>query len=95
MKTHSKDEFKAFLLFENAKPDALKALNKQTHGDDVALCLLKGSSDPAMGQYKVSPSAHSTVLVYRNRTVVAKFVNWTPKDAAKLQAAIASACAVK
>lgn len=95
MKSHSKDEFKAFLLFENAKPKALKAYNQETGGDNVGLCLLKGSSDPAMAQYKVSSSVQNTVLVYRNRTVVAKFVNWTAKDSAKLQAAIDSACAAK
>ena len=93
MKSQSSKEFKAFVLFTQDTPDHLKALNAAAKSDDVALCLLKGKSDKALSSYKIDPGAKNTVLVYRDRKVTAKFVNWTPKDAQKLQAAIDSTCA--
>ena len=93
--SHSQEEFKSWLIFVQDRPEHLKALNEPVHADNMGLCLLKVADDEAIKLYNITVdrSIKNTVLIYRGRKVRAKFVNWTPKDAHKLQAAIDATCA--
>lgn len=92
-KSNEKAEFKSFILFVQDDAAHLKQLNTAEKSDNVGLALLKGASDEAIGGYKINTDASvkNTVIVYRNRKATAVFVNWTPKDTDKLNAAISSA----
>ena len=92
---HSKQEFKSWLLFVQDQPDHLKALNQAVHADNIGLCLLKGKDDQAIKSYAITvePGIRNTVILYKNRKVTGKFINWTAKDADRLRAAIDSTCA--
>ncbi len=71
----------------------LKELNSAEKADNVGLALLKGKNDEAISSYKINTDASvkNTVIVYRNRKATAVFVNWTPKETDKLNAAITAA----
>ena len=72
-------------------PEHLKELNRTEKADNIGLALLKGSQDESLPGYKIStdPAVKNTVIVYKDRTTSAVFVNWTPKEADRLKAAIA------
>lgn len=84
-------EFKGFLLFVQDTPDHLKELNKAEMADNIGLALLKGTQDESLAGYKINtdPAVKNTVIVYKQRKASAVFVNWTPKEAQQLKAAIA------
>jgi hypothetical protein len=92
-RSNEKAEFKSFLLFVQDDAQHLKELNAAEKADNVGLALLKGPSDESLRGYKINtdPSVKNTVIVYRNRKATAVFVNWTPKETDKLNAAISSA----
>jgi hypothetical protein len=85
-------KLKGFFIFLTDKSSApavaqkLEKLGETTHSDRVALAWLP-KDDEAVGNYKVnvSPDVKNTVFVYRDRKVVAKFVN-LKGDAKGLQA---------
>ncbi|MBS2037929.1 hypothetical protein JST97_23285 [bacterium] len=92
-RSNEKAEFKSFILFVQDDAQHLKALNTAEKADNVGLALLKGANDEAIAGYKIStaPEVKNTVIVYRNRKATAVFVNWTPSDSDKLNAAISAA----
>ncbi|MFN8612091.1 MAG: hypothetical protein U0931_31390 [Vulcanimicrobiota bacterium] len=92
-KSNEKAEFKSFVLFVQDDAAHLRELNSAEKSDNVGLALLKGASDEAIQGYKIStdPGVKNTVIVYRNRKATAVFVNWTPKDSDRLNAAISAA----
>ncbi len=83
-KEHSAQDLKAFIVFMNPKGEADAALKKDLEklaGDkklhNVALLYVNGPKDPAVGGYEINPDSKvkNTVLVYKNKTVSANFVN--------------------
>ncbi len=75
----SKKEFKAFMInltHCDACVDGTKAVAKKSGLKNVAMAYLP-KTDEAVKAYKVNTSADvkNTVFVYKNREVVAKFVN--------------------
>lgn len=78
-------------MFVQDTPEHLKELNKAEKADNIGLALLKGPQDESLAGYKISTDAavKNTVIVYRDRKASAVFVNWTPKEADQLKAAIA------
>jgi hypothetical protein len=89
-----KDGFRAFVYFLDGNASELKALNKKLKADSIALALIpKKDLKETLGLYKINESAKSTVLVYLNREIKAKIVNFdAKKDSEKLKEAINSVC---
>jgi len=88
-KANADARFKAFVVFANPKREAadaisarLKRIGDKLGVEHVALAYLPGPDDPAVKGYGVStdPKVRNTIFVYRNRTVDAKFVNFTADD---------------
>jgi protocatechuate 3,4-dioxygenase beta subunit len=82
---HSDKKFKAFVVFMNPKtlPDAtmekqLKAMAAHDKVSNVALTYLPNTKDSAVEEYAINtdPQVKNTVFVYRQRKVVAKFINF-------------------
>lgn len=67
-------------------------MNQAEKADNVGLALLKGTQDESLAGYKINtdPTVKNTVIVYKDRKASAVFVNWTPKEADQLKAAIAA-----
>lgn len=80
---HEKAEFKAFVIFTSGSEADLKKLNKELKADNVALTLVDGLKADGVQKFKVNPAAKSTVIIYRDRTVKAKIVNYNAKSDAK------------
>lgn len=93
----SKAEFKAFVINLVSTPDceqAAKDMAAKLPYQNIAITILPADNS-AVKNYKVnvSPEVKNTVFVYRNKKVVAKFVNFqaTDKGVEELRAAIARA----
>lgn len=93
--------FRAFFVFTNPKkqPAAevtrrLEAFARANGLQNVAVLHVPSPDDkPSSFLYGINPRAKNTVLVYRQRRVAGKFVNWVPTQQAELASAIASAAA--
>jgi len=92
MAKHQSAKLKGFFIFltdQSSAPSLAQKLEKlatSTKADRVALAWLP-KNDEAVGNYKVnlSPEVKNTIFVYRDRKIVAKFVN-LKGDAKGLQA---------
>ncbi len=95
-------EFKGFALFltdkdpsECTEADAIKAgyckscTEGNCHCDKVGIAFLaKDNKGVQSYKYNLDSSVKNTVIVYKERKVIAKFVNLTSKDLPKLKAEI-------
>lgn len=93
----SKADFKAFVINLTSTPDCEKAAKEMASKlpyENIAITMLP-TDNSAIKNYKVnvSPEVKNTVFVYRNKKVVAKFVNLeaNEKGLGELKAAIARA----
>jgi len=69
--------------------DRAKALAADLKFTDVSLCYLTPNAGPKeLKAYRVDPAAENTVMVYRNYTVAATFVNLPAKDDGRVAEAI-------
>lgn len=83
-KNYEKQGFRAFVYLLNGSPKQLKALNKKLKADNIALALIApNAKDDTLKLYKVNKKAKSTVFVYLNREIKAKWVNYDPKTDSK------------
>ena len=81
------------MFYLQGTPGQLKSIDSAAHADNIALGLLDGPNGESVKLYKINPEVHNTVLVYKDRTVTARFVNLDlSKSAAALQKAIDSTC---
>lgn len=73
--THSKQGFKAFILLRPG--DKAEAELVKLNAPNVGVAILDGEGAEGLKLYKISsdPKVKNTVLVYKDRTVVANFVN--------------------
>ena len=97
IKDHKKSEFEGFMLMMTMCDDCVGKANKfasSTKAKSVHIALMPTDSN-SVKSYKISldPKVKNTILVYKEKKVVAKFVNLTAskKDQEKLKAAIAKA----
>ena len=93
-KAKQHNRFRAFVYFQNVKPESLKKLNKELGADNIALCMFeKKEREKSLKLYKINPKAKSTVMVYLNRDITANIVNFNPKkDKKALEGAIDKIC---
>lgn len=89
---HGASEFKAFIFFVDGSESKLKALNNKLKASNIALGILDGVDAEGMKLYKVNPKAKSTVFLYEDRIIKAKFVNYQLADEAKLSKKIELIC---
>jgi hypothetical protein len=86
---HQKVEFKAFVFYLQGTPAQIKTIDKAAGVDNIGMGLLDGPKGESVALYKINPEVRNTVLVYKDRTVTARFVNLDlSKNAAALQKAI-------
>jgi protocatechuate 3,4-dioxygenase beta subunit len=93
--------FRAFLVYTNPKKEPaaevtrrLEAFARANGLRNVALLHVPSPDDkPSSFLYRINPRARNTILLYRQRRVVGKFVNWVPTQQASLESAIASVAA--
>lgn len=78
VKNSGKSDFKAFVVFIDGDAEKIKKLNKEEKADNVAMIVLSPKDD-GYSAYKINPKAKSTVLVYADRVVTAKFVDYNAK----------------
>lgn len=83
MTQHGEAEFKAFIFFVNGSEEKLKSLSKEEKAGNIALGILDSEEHEGMKLYKINPKAKSTVLLYTNRNIKAKFVNYKGKEEEK------------
>ena len=66
-------------------PDRAKALAADLKFTDLSLCYLTPKSGPKeLKAYRIDPAAENTVMVYKNYTIAATFVNLPAKDDGKV-----------
>ena len=62
-------------------PDRAKALAADLKFADISLCYLTPKTGPKeLKAYQIDPAAENTVMVYKNYTIAATFVNLPAKD---------------
>jgi hypothetical protein len=65
----------------DAGPDRAKALAADLKFADISLCYMTAKSGPKeLKAYRIDPAAENTVMVYRNYTVAATFINLPARD---------------
>ena len=100
MKSHENKEFKAFLVVMNPKrvyekslADTARSIARQGKVSKAGVTYLADPKDQSISDYKINtnPLVKNTVFVYRDKAVVAKFVNLaaTPAGLIALDKAIA------
>lgn len=98
---HKSSEFKGFviMLVDSASKskhstDLSELATKQSFNDIGMAVLDQGDRSIKAYKFKVDPEVKNTVIVYKNKTVQAKFVNlkMDEKGIAGLKEAIAKAC---
>jgi hypothetical protein len=66
-------------------PDRAKALAADLKFADISLCYLPPMSGPKeLKAYRIDPAVENTVMVYKNYTVAATFVNLLAKDGGRV-----------
>ena len=92
-KANEHEDFKAFVYFLDGTPDQLKKLNEELQADSIALALIPDDElEETLELYDVNTEVQSTVLVYKNREVTHKVVNYTDEDADEIKKAIDTIC---
>jgi protocatechuate 3,4-dioxygenase beta subunit len=88
--TYREKELKGFVVVVDSTPEKLAITAKEAGVSRSALCYPDPSSrDEDLKSYKINPAATSTILVYKDYTVTARFVNLRAKDFGKVEAATA------
>jgi protocatechuate 3,4-dioxygenase, beta subunit len=83
-------DLKGFVVVVDSTPEKLAMTAKQAGVSKSALCYPDPSSrEEDLKSYKINPDATSTILLYKDYTVAARFVNLQAKDFGKVEAATA------
>jgi protocatechuate 3,4-dioxygenase beta subunit len=83
-------DLKGFVVVVDSTPEKLAITAKQAGVSRSALCYPDPSSrEEDLKSYKINPAATSTILLYKDYTVAARFVNLPAKDFGKVEAATA------
>lgn len=99
VKRHAGKELKAFVVFINPQEKAedviskdLQQIGTQAKLNQVSLSFLPGPKDHGVEDYEINmdPKVKNTVLVYKDKKLDTKFVNFVPdkKGVKALEAAI-------
>jgi hypothetical protein len=92
-KAKEHESFRAFVYFLDGRPEQLKKLNDELQANSIALALIPDSDlDETLELYDINTKAKSTVLVYKDREVTYKVVNYNEKDADQVMKAIDKIC---
>ena len=99
VKAHSDKELKAFIVFMNPTRKNEQGLSSQAaqvarlaKTQNIGVAYLADPANPSISEYQMNPDrkVRNTVLVYRNKQVASKFVNFQANAAglAALDAAL-------
>jgi protocatechuate 3,4-dioxygenase beta subunit len=87
---HRDKVLKGFVVVLDSTPERLAKMARRASVSRSALCYPDPSSREAdLRAYKINPAATSTILVYKNYAVAARFVDLSAKDFGKVEAAAA------
>lgn len=92
-KTYGPKGLKTFVVYSGGPElkNDIEAVAKKA-GTSIPLTFLPGGAKaPDIARYKLSPGAKNTVVVYKNKQVVANLVDVTPETWAQVEKATAEA----
>lgn len=88
---HQEKELKGFLAVLDAGHERLKRIAAEAKVARSGLCGLNPKTrDKELRAYKVNPNAGITIIIYKDYTVVATFVNLPAKDFGKVEEVVNS-----
>jgi protocatechuate 3,4-dioxygenase beta subunit len=90
VKAHGDNGLKGFVVVLDSKPERLAKMVGRAGISRSALCYPDPSSrEEDLQAYKINPAATSTILVYKDYKVLARFVDLSAKDFGRVEAATA------